>query len=344
MKIDFGIRLGKTLPFDEMIYQVQSAEEQGFTHTNVGDLPWLNRDPHILLSVMAMHTKKIKIGQAVTYSSIYHPVVMSNITATLDLLSGGRMYLGLGSGMRLGKMLSPQPVSEVRKTIEFFKNYTAGEEAEWEGNKMKSGWINRKIPVYLAADSPKMLQLAGELADGVICIGFHPEIIKWKMELVAKGALKAGRDPKSIDYWARGIVYVTDSIEQARREITSYPALYAKIHNELQSEIPENINLRERLNKRDPNLAEELISDSVEVDKLWNPAWFEVIDAPFSKVVSERLIDFFHLVGTPKYIRERIDEIGALGAKTISTWHGNVLDQEQRRKDIAEYIMPYFKS
>ena len=147
MKIDFGVRLGKTLPFDEMIYQVQSAEEQGFTHTNVGDLPWLNRDPHVLLSVMAMHTKKIKIGQAVTYSSIYHPVVMSNITATLDLLSNGRMYLGLGSGMRLGKMLSPQPVSEVRKTIEFFKKYTAGEEAEWEGNKMKSGWINRKIPV-----------------------------------------------------------------------------------------------------------------------------------------------------------------------------------------------------
>ena len=52
---------------------------------------------------------------------------------------------------------------------------------------------------------------------------------------------------------------------------------------------------------------------------------------------------FFHLVGTPEHIRERIEEIGALGAKTISAWHGNVEDQEQRRKDIAEHIMPYFK-
>ena len=343
MKIDFGVRLGKTLPFEELVYQVQSAEEQGFTHTNCGDLPWLNRDPHILLAAMAMNTKKIRLGQAVTYSSIYHPVVMSNITATLDLLSGGRMYLGLGSGMKLGKMLTPQPIDEVRKTIEFFKDYTAGEEAEWEGSTMKSGWINKSIPIYLAAEGPKMLELAGELADGVISLGFHPEIVKWKMELIAKGALKAGRDPATIDYWARGMVYVTDSLEEARREVTPYPALYAKISKVLQSDVPEYVDLRSRLNKSKPGLAEALIADSVKVDKVWDPAWFEVIDAPFSKVVSERLIDFFHLVGTPEYIRERIEQIGQLGAKTISVWHGTVVEQEKRRQDIADNLMPYFR-
>ena len=189
-----------------------------------------------------------------------------------------------------------------------------------------------------------MLELAGELADGVITLGFHPEVIKWKMELVAKGALKAGRDPKSIDYWARGTVYVTDSIKEARREVTSYPGLYARYNNLLQKNIPEYIDLRQRLNNSQSGLVEELISDSVEVDKLWDPNWFEVIDAPFSKVVSERLIDFFHLVGTPEYIRERIEEIGALGAKTISVWHGNVVDQEKRRQDIAEHIMPHFRN
>ncbi|MBI4282974.1 MAG: LLM class flavin-dependent oxidoreductase [Chloroflexi bacterium] len=344
MKIDFGVRLGKTLSFQEIIREVQSAERQGFTHTNCGDLPWLNRDPHIILAAMAMNTKTICLGQAVTYSSIYHPVVMANITATINQLSGGRMYLGLGSGMKLGKMLTPQPIEEVRDTILFFKNFVSGKPAEWKGATMKSGWIkNQNIPVYLAAEGPKMLEMAGELADGVITLGFHPELIKWKMELVAKGAQKAGRDPSTVDYWARGMVYVTDSVEKARREVTPYPALYARISELLTSGVPEYAALRSRLNESEHGLAEKLIADSAKVAKKWEPEWFEVIDAPFSKVVSDRLIDFFHLVGTPQYLRQRVEEIGKLGVKTISVWHGTVVEQERRRQDIADHLIRYFK-
>lgn len=345
--MNFGVRLGKTLSFEEIIREVRNAEEQGFSHTNCGDLPWLNRDPHVILAVMAMSTSKILLGQAVTYSTpIYHPVVTANITATLNRLSGGRAYLGLGSGMKLGAMLTPQPIEEVRNTMQFVKDFAAGKEADWYGAKMKSGWIKERdaFPIYLAAEGPKMLELAGELADGVISLGFHPELIKWKKELIAKGARKAGRDPESIDYWTRGIVYVTDSVAKAHREVSPYPALYAKISKVLQSQDPDYAALRERLNRNCGGLAEELIAHSIRVAKKWEPEWFEVIDAPFSKEVSDLLIDFFHLVGTPEYLTERIKQVGELGVNTISVWHGTVVEQEKRRQDIADHLMPHFRN
>lgn len=342
MKIEFGVRMGKHLSMEEIAYHARLAEELGFSHMNCGDAPFLNRDPYVILTIMAQNTSRMRIGQAVTDSTTHHPSVIANSTATIDELSCGRMYLGLGAGGPFGKVMKPQTPDRVRETIEFIRRYMAGEEAEWDGAKMRSYWVRKPVPIYLAAEGPKMLQLAGELADGVITIGFHPELVKWKLEQVEKGAMKAGRDPSHVDYWARGMVYVTDSINEARHEVGPYTA-GTGLARILRSKTPEAEGLYRRLNKVEDGLAEALIADAEKVEAIWDPYWFERVGAPFAEVVSDRLMNFYHLIGRPDYICERIEKLGQLGARTISVWMGTVIDQVGQKRKIATLIMPHFR-
>ena len=73
--------------------------------------------------------------------------------------------------------------------MHFIKSYTAGEEAQWKGASMHSDWIRRPPPVYVACNGPKACHLAGEIADGSTIAGaIDPQIMKWKIELITKGA------------------------------------------------------------------------------------------------------------------------------------------------------------
>ena len=79
----------------------------------------------------------------------------------------------------------------------------------------------------MATVGPKSLRMTGELAEGAILIGVNPTILKWSLEVMEKGAEKAGRSLDDIDKWARTMIYVAPSKEAARREVASYAATCA---------------------------------------------------------------------------------------------------------------------
>ncbi|MFQ5875893.1 MAG: LLM class flavin-dependent oxidoreductase, partial [Dehalococcoidia bacterium] len=131
--MQFTVGMGRNLRIDEVAEHARVAEECGFSHLTLVDQPNLSRDMYVSLTIAALNTHRIRIGQGVTDPLTYHPSVIANATATLNELSGGRAFLGLGAGGRFGKVMKPRPTQEIREAVQFISSYLAGEEASYKG-------------------------------------------------------------------------------------------------------------------------------------------------------------------------------------------------------------------
>ncbi len=344
MRMVFGTGLGRNIAMWDIADHCRVAEESGFSNVTFVDQQNLSRDIYAMMSVAAMSTKRIHIGQGVTNPFTYHPSVIANATASIDEMSGGRAFLGIGVGGNapLTMGLKPSPMKDLRKAIEFIRKYMSGEEAQYKGGKMHSEWIRRPVPIYMAASGPRSLQLAGEIADGVIVIGVHPELLKWRLEQIEKGALKAGRDPSKIDVWARTLCYVAESKEAARRETASYTASAARdtYLSVFSRNTPESAALAERLERIESGIVDEfkLIYDK------FDHYQHETTDAPHAKLVTQRIIDMTMLTGTPEDICEAIEGIGEVGIRTVSCVMYTVIDKKGMMREIGDNIMPHFRN
>ena len=344
MRMNFSVGMGRSLRMDEIADYARVAEKSGFSHMTFIDSQNLCRDVYAMMTIAALNTHRIRIGQGVTNPFTRHPSVTANATATINELSGGRAFVGIGAGfssmMTMG--MKARPMSEFRETIQFIKRYTAGQEVEYGGSKMHSEWSRRPIQVYMSSLGPKSLHMAGELADGVMLIGVHPEIVKWGIEQIHRGAQMAGRDPSQIEIWARTMIYVAPSKKEARREVASYAATNAcdSYRSLLRRDTPEVEELRRRLEAVEPGIVEEIKA----VYDAFDPYQHEVIDAPHSRAVSQRVIDFFLMTGTPDEVCDQITRLGPLGVSNISTVLYAILDKKGMMRRIGDRIMPNFRN
>lgn len=348
MKMDFGVALGSNLRIDEIADHARVAEESGFSHLAFVDQPEVSRDMYVMMTIAALNTHRIRIGQGVTNPFTYHPVVTANATATLSELTGGRVFVGIGAGgTALRAMMYPKgkgkarPMEEFRAGVEFVRKYIAGQEGEWNGARIHSGWTSQQVPIYMACTGARSCELAGEIADGVIIIGVNPELVKWKMELIEKGALKAGRDPSKIDVWDLTMIYVAESKETARREVASFAATCARdAYAPFEWENPPMTDLRRRLERAEQGIIEEfkLVHDNYDEYR------HEMTDCPQAELITQRVTDFFLLTGTAEDICEQIYKLGQLGVKTIQTAVYSLIDQKGMMREIGDKIMPHFRN
>ena len=148
MKFDFSVGMGRNLRLDEVATHAQVAEDCGFKQMTLIDSQNLCREVYSMMTVAAVNTHRIHIGHGVTNPFTRHPSVTANGTATVNELSGGRAFLGIGAGfssvMTMG--MKARSMDEFRNVIEFFKGYTAGKEVEYDGAMMHSEWSRRQIP------------------------------------------------------------------------------------------------------------------------------------------------------------------------------------------------------
>ena len=344
MRIDFGLGTGRNEPIWEIAGTTKLADDLGYKHITFIDSQNLSRDVYSLMTIAAMNTKRIRIGHGVTNPFTRHPSVTANATATVNELSGGRAFIGIGAGMSsvwtMG--LPARSQREFREAVAFFRKYTRGEEAEFQGARMHSEWITQPVPLYLAATGPRALQLAGELADGVFVTAVHPEILRWKLEMIERGAERAGRDPSRIDVWARTMCFVADSKEQARREVASYCATNATgmYRSLFVRQSPELAALRERLERVSPGIIDEfkVVSDA------YDNYEHERTDAPHGRKVTQRILDALMLTGTPDDIGEQMTQVYEAGLKTVSMTLYTIIDKRGMMREIADKIMPHFRN
>lgn len=223
-EVDYGLGLPPTAPTGDLVALAAEAERLGYRWMWVND-ERLERDPFTVLAAMAAGTTRLRLGPGVTNPYSRHPALIATAMATLDELSGGRAVLGLGAGGTNHAALGIRreaPATAIREAVELIRALWSGATASVEGRVVTARDARldfparADLPIYVGARGPKMLELAGAVADGVI-VGNVATAEGWEYALgrVAAGAERAGRDPAGIGLTAWLYACVADDEEAA---------------------------------------------------------------------------------------------------------------------------------
>ncbi|MGQ0847550.1 MAG: LLM class flavin-dependent oxidoreductase [Actinomycetota bacterium] len=198
--MDIGLSVWLDRPAEDCSHIAVAAEYIGFSTVWVPDHYFL-RDLFIALGLAATRTNTIRLGAAVASPLLRHPALLASSFATLNELSGGRAVVGIGTGgaefpSQLGLEIN-QPLAVVRESVAIVKALSTGP-ARVKGRIFTTegaelGWSTGAMPIYLAARGPRMLELAGAIADGVITHGLAPTHIAYARQRVSDGADRAAR-------------------------------------------------------------------------------------------------------------------------------------------------------
>lgn len=201
------------------------AEELGYESVWIADTN--GPDPFVLAAAVLTRTQRLRVGIAVSPVYTRTPGVLAAASATLAQLGPGRFYLGVGSSSHAiveqwHGLAFDKPVTRVRETVELVRRLLAGEKSNFDGQTLRSHGLRlmvqppAPVPVYVGALRPPMLELAGEIADGVAVNLFPVEALPRMLSHVARGAQRSGRDPSSLEIVCRHQVIVTEDRASAR--------------------------------------------------------------------------------------------------------------------------------
>ncbi len=225
----FSIRLNNDLMVPDYVALAQAAEAAGFDQFWVSNDLFLRSVP-VILTAIAQETARIEIGTCVVNPYTIHPAEIAMLAVTLDEVSGGRFNLGIAAGgaalLKWVNIAHAHPVAETRRAIHQINSLLTGEAPEgWTSEAYMRIPVTRRVPIYLGAMGPRMLRLAGEVADGVLPLLFPPEHFATVQPLIAAGAAAAGRSLDDIDLAACIWVSLSDdaiAAEAALREKIAY--------------------------------------------------------------------------------------------------------------------------
>src|SRR5215470_12981252 len=225
--------LGASLPLPpnlDMCRRVaERAEALGYESLWIADTG-AGPDAFVVAAVAAGVTKRVRIGTAVI--PIYTralPVLAAGAGSTAQL-APGRVVLGIGISSETivdvwGGVPFRRPFTRMRETVSVLRQMLAGERVTFAGKTVRTRNFRlvspppSPVPIYIAALMPPMLELAGEIADGVI-LNFMPvEAVPRMLEFVRRGAVRAGRDPSQLEIVSRFQTIVTDDVAGARSAI-----------------------------------------------------------------------------------------------------------------------------
>ncbi|MEC7809983.1 MAG: LLM class flavin-dependent oxidoreductase [Actinomycetota bacterium] len=203
------------------------SEELGFERCWVYDEGLATRDVYVTMTAILEATENLVVGPGITNSYTRHPGQTAAAIASLDEMSNGRAFLGIGAGGSL--TLDPlgierlKPLETVRQTISACRKLFAGERVDLEapGFSFKSAYLDygrSDIEIWLAGRGPKMLDLGGSEADGVMLdFIFKPSLGNY-LEQIRIGARRNNNEPKIC--YSTMIVTDDESLEIVRPHMT----------------------------------------------------------------------------------------------------------------------------
>jgi len=183
-------------------------------------------------------TNRLEIATGAINVYTRGPVLIASTFATLDEITHGRAILGIGAGSpsiltRQGILLE-RPLLRLRETIEIVRRLWQGERVTYEGETVTVRDVQLDftpprphIPIYLAVTGPRALELAGEIADGVLLNSFvSPDYVRYAMRCMERGAAHVGRSIRDIDVAGCVALALNDDSQRARDAIRPNLATY----------------------------------------------------------------------------------------------------------------------
>lgn len=211
--LEFGVTFRLEHPPAYLVDLMQAAENARFQHGWLFDNPIAAMEPYTLLALCAAATRRIRLGTCVTNPLSRHPTVTASALATLNLISRGRMDLGIGRGDSAVRLIGGRP--STLETLEWgsdiIRTLVEGGCVEIDGAEVTLPWAAPyPLPMWIAGYGPRVLDLAARTADGVILQTGDPVLLRVLTRYIRAREEAAGRSPGAVKVMVALPAYVGD--------------------------------------------------------------------------------------------------------------------------------------
>ncbi len=220
--VDISLRIPGTAPIGEVVALVQDVEQAGFDGAGILDSQLLCRDVFVTMALCAAQTSRLTIFPAVTNPFSRHASVLAGAMLTVEEVAPGRIKCIIGTGYTSASTIGRKPgtLAQMRETITTMRALLSGQAVDFHGTPGKLGFAaERSIPILMAASGPKAIELAGEVADGVLLlIGYTPNIVEAALTCLERGARRSGRQLEDLEIVWAVRTGTANTMEEARRQ------------------------------------------------------------------------------------------------------------------------------
>jgi 5,10-methylenetetrahydromethanopterin reductase len=195
IRVDLRVPVGRPLP--DVAEFIVRCEAAGFDGVGIHDHPSSGRDAYLALALACRATQRLRLFPATSSPLVRHPLVLASLAHSLDEIAPGRTCLTVAPGFistrSIGKPRAP--VALMREAIRDIRKLLAGESVEFGPTSTRlRNRTATPTPVYLLAAGPRMIELAGEVADGAfLMVGLHSASVRAALRHLEQGAARANR-------------------------------------------------------------------------------------------------------------------------------------------------------
>ncbi len=300
-RLGLAVPFSNPMPLADLLQLAREAEASGYDSAWTAEVA--GPDAVTTMTLLATTTERLRIASGIIPIQTRTPIVLGMTAATLGHLAPGRIALGLGVSSRIiiGQWQGlpfERPLAQLKEAVTIIRMVLAGERVNFEGEfyRLKNFRLlippPQPVPIYVGALGPRMLQLAGEIADGVLLNWIPPAAIPASIKQIEIGARRAGRSLEGFEIACFIRVSVTDDPEPARqwlaREITGYCIVdsYARFFT--------------------------ASGFGAEVEAV-NRAWHAGDRTGAVRLVSSRMLDALGVVGSADFCSQRLREFAKAG-------------------------------
>jgi 5,10-methylenetetrahydromethanopterin reductase len=278
------------------------------------DFAWItnhynNRHCYPTLAAIAQATTSLKMGPGIMNSFTDTPAAMASFFCTLNEISDGRAVLGIGPGdlSTLPKLsiAAEKPVARLEEAVTVIRKLCTGEEVSLPNNQFfkyagaKLTGVNlpdkkKGVPVYIGAQGPKVLDLAGRVGDGALINASNPKDFAVAIPIIKKACETVGK--KNFDVGAYTAMSIDTDVKKARNAAKIVAAFIA-------AGSPPDLLTRHGL---DLNNVAKIKAALAKFD-------FKTV----GELVSDKEIDAFTIAGTPDMVKQKCEELKKAGVTQI---------------------------
>ena len=309
------LRVPGTDPLPQLVDLIRDIEVAGFDGVGILDSQLLCRDTFVTLALAATQTSRLTLFPAVTNPFTRHVSVLAGAMQTVEELAPGRVACVIGTGYTSASTIGRKPatLAEMRDCIVALRALLAGDSVDFPGKPGRLQFAARRpIPVFMAASGPKAIELAGEVADGVmLMVGFAPGIVNAALERLEHGARRGGRRLEDLEIiWAVRTATAATT-EEARRQARPTAVHFGLLHG--------GGHWLQHADLQIPDYEIPQAVHDIYPDLSHATDWEEAIAATsfVSDDVVAQLCDALGLIGTPEYCAQRIAEMADLGVSSL---------------------------
>jgi len=278
------------------------------------DYAWItnhynNRHCYPTLAMIAKETTTLQMGPGIMNSFTDTPAAMASFLCTLEEISDGRAVLGIGPGdlSTLPKLniAAEKPVARLEEAIAVIRKLCAGEEVKtpdmqffkYDGAKLTGVNLPDKkkgVKVYVGAQGPKVLDLAGRVGDGALINASNPKDFQIAIPIIKKAMESVGK--KSFDVGAYTAMSIDKDVKKARNAAKIVAAFIA-------AGSPPEVNTRHGIS----------LDNVAKIKAALGKFDFKTV----GELISDKEIDAFTIAGTPEMVKQKCDELTKAGVTQI---------------------------